>query len=281
MQTYIVEDALTIDVLFIVNSPLAFCDWREDAYIIIGNAKKIIWVQNDYALTIKKDIREIADEIWSTVPVASLMEYGITRKYINWNKLTWREGLMDTIIPKEAKKEIGTKEGLFYHGSFRRDRVPLFKEYFIHRDFDVNISAPSKVAGKFRTLANINFIKYTEREKQSLTIYNQLGYPYQIGGFQTALYIEDLTKHNRYCSPANRFYEYLNAEVAILFDINSRDHMLEAGYDVEPYTVYNRRDIPDRLEVWEEIAKEQKRLWARDYRSELKQEFLELCQNLL
>jgi hypothetical protein len=83
------------------------------------------------------------------------------------------------------------------------------------------------------------------------------------------LYIQDKTSDTEYHSPANRFYEYMAGESAILFDRPTHKTMEKAGYDVSEYLVDSADEFMEKSKEWKKIAEAQS-AWRKDYRGELR-----------
>lgn len=240
------------DNLIIVNSLYIFCNFRKEVEYLVENAKNVIWVQNDYDLPIPKFIRDKITCIMSTIKQPNDPLF----RYINWNLLTYKPCV------RPGKHDI---DGLFYYGACRDDRIQYFKKYLNSELYKIYISSTSKGGRKFRDICkNASIIK-------AWNTYTQLQ------RFQTTLYIEDKYSHKNYCSPANRFYEYLSAGLAILFDKSCLNTFDTAGYDITPYIVDNANDVYEKLKEYDKIVKKQKE-WHRDYISELNDTFDEVWE---
>lgn len=235
------------EIAIIVNSPYAFCHFREYLELYIQKRfKYIIWIQNDFNISVepKKELKDYV--LWTTVPSKIRNEMDA---YIDWNKLTYVEQ------PLPTKTEI---EGLIYFGAYRPGRGNYFTKYFTSDAFPLYVSpSSSRQAPKFKALNDkINILG----KLPSVTD--------EIRKYSASLYMEDAFSHKTYCSPANRFYECLGAGVPILFDTNCIKTFETAGYDISPYVVNDWQDIATLLSKSDEIRIEQSK-WRRDYRAEL------------
>jgi hypothetical protein len=59
--------------------------------------------------------------------------------------------------------------------------------------------------------------------------------------------MEDRSSHNRFCSPANRFYEYISSGSLVLFDSHCKKTFDQAGVDIEPYIVNSPADVKEKM----------------------------------
>lgn len=245
----LIRDANCLDVLYVVNSPFGFCDWREEAVEIACNTKRCVWVQNDYAIKPPSQFKKAAivfDDVFTTIPSAGT--------YIDWNRLTYSP-------LEKTKNDI---YGVFYHGAFRENRTQDFMKYLVSDSYNVTISS------------TINGVKkFAEFEKNELTV-NAARYlgPVtleQMSRFQVGLYIEDKNSHSEFHSLANRFYEYLSAGLAIAIDINCSGTFRKSGLKGwEQFVVSNENDLKVFVDNAEQHAAKQKKLWSKDYVQELR-----------
>lgn len=235
--------------LIVVNSPFAFCSWRETAKELIQKADRVIWVQNDY--DIQNPTKRKPDEIWSTVEQPGA-------EYINWNCLTFSNE------PPTGKKKF--VDGIMYYGAYRKGRENDFTKYLKGKAYPVYISSSAKGAKNFFGLL-----------KHDATYFPVFQNPQHIGIFGATIYMEDAASHKTYMSPANRFYECLSAGVAMGIDPEAAHTLIQAGMqDVDKFIVHNEQDVLNLITNHAEIAAQQYKLWAKDYRAELKERLREL-----
>jgi len=237
------------ETLIVVNSPFAFCTWRETAKELIEKAERIIWVQNDY--DIKNPFKRKPDEIWSTVEQKGA-------KYINWNVLTFN--------PNPNKIEKKYPGELFYYGAYRKGRVGDFVKYLKDKPYKVCISSSGKGVKEFNKLL-----------RKKARYFPPMLDPALLGLFSATIYMEDEASHSVYMSPANRFYECLSNNVAMGIDPEAAHTLTKAGMEsVDEFIVRDDKDVIHLLKHAEDIAARQFMLWAKDYRTELRQRLHEL-----
>ena len=89
--------------------------------------------------------------------------------------------------------------------------------------------------------------------------------------FPMTIYLEDEKTHTQFHSLANRFYECLSLGIAMGFDEACSQTLAKAGIleEARPWLVSSPKDVARLLPQWASIRKEQRRLWAKDYRAEL------------
>lgn len=240
---------LPYDELYVVNSPFGFCDWREQAVLIAQKAKKVFWIQNDYAIKPPSQFTKAQiqfTDILTTVPTQGT--------YIDWNRLTY------TPVPN-AKNDIA---GVFYHGAFRAGREDCFGKYLLSTAYNITVSSTVNGLKKFADFAS---------ESGSLNAIRYLG-PVtlkQMSRFQTGLYIEDKKSHSEFHSLANRFYEYLSAGLAIAIDKDCAVTFEKSGLrGWEAFVVNDSDELEVFCANWFTHAKSQKKLWTRDYIQDLR-----------
>lgn len=223
------------DVVFVVNSPFGFCDFREEIVDIVSKAKNRIWIQNDYTLPIPTQMKHLSFKTWSNI-------LSKDREYINWNLLTY--------VPR-GKGNVGT--GFIYWGAYRQDRVADFDKYFGEEyDPQFNISSTSTDFGKY-----------------PVKLWGPFHDASQLAKFSTTLYVEDKKNHGFYNSPANRLYEALSVDLAVYVDEACRHTFRDAGFKDFDFCIVNgAADLKRLLPRADEIRKKQS-VWKRDYRQTL------------
>jgi hypothetical protein len=227
------------DLIFFVNSPFVYCDFRKDFYEMIKVPdQRRVWIQNDYAL----EIRAPEPIFWTTIPDKFIKNP--KDSYINWNQLSY--------IPQDVN--LSRTNGLMYYGAFRKGRLNYFEKYLKDCLYPCFISTTPKHAPKFKEFNDkIIILKKFPSLIETISQYS------------ASLYIEDNWSNKHFCSPANRFYECLSAGVAILFDKSCEQTMQIAGYDVSKYVVDSKEELNMLLKFAPEVAREQVKLWRRDY----------------
>jgi hypothetical protein len=237
------------DILFVVAGIFRFCSYREQVLETIEKAGRVIYLENDYTIPIP--FKRTPDEFWSTV-----VRDGA--KYINWNSLTYIEGM------QELKRQYA--DGLLYYGRWRDGRKEYLEKWLQKKPYKVYVSTSRKQMKKFKVLL-----------KNSDIIFDKMTHSYQLSLFGCSIYMEDKSSHKTFMSPANRFYECLSHGIAMGIDENAAHTLIEAGMpNVEKYIVRTDADIENLILNSRDIAREQAQIWKRDYRAEIKIRFNEL-----
>lgn len=252
------------DVLFLVNGAFSYCSHRDDVAVAVRRARRIIWVQNDYAIyapipdgeaesTFRKAFRIRRDkglpdmDHWTTVKEKSHMT-GYSR-YLNWNALTALRRPMD--VCRTAADD------LFYYGAFRTSRGPSFDRYFKRHKMPIALSSASKkFAERYPHARIISAIPRGE-------FYDELN------GHGLGLYIEDPRSHREFHSPANRFYEMLSAGLPMVFEPDAITMLGKAKIDVTDFTVANQKECRSALRHRRDIQRTQRKRWWDDFRGNL------------
>lgn len=257
------------DVLILVNGAFSFCSHRDDVATAVKSAKRIIWVQNDYAIyapisdgdaqstfrkafVIRRTFGLPELDHWTTVKAKSTLTKG--SRYINWNMLT---ALKD---PLHCNPD--ASDDLFYYGAFRNGRAKTFDHYLKPTRMDVTISSSSK--------------KFAERypHAEILWAIPRGGFYTELNSHGLGLYIEDPRSHKEFHSPANRFYEMLSAGLPMMFEPDSIGMLEQAGYDVTPHVIERQRDAERFLKHRRSVQKVQRRHWWDNFRGRLRTRLL-------
>jgi len=238
------------DVLFVKFGVLRFCAYRDIVFQVYQKADLIINLENDYAF--KPDPRLLklnpSYTVWSTVP-KNCVEGG---RYINWNKASWIQG----IKPSKHKHW-----DVLYHGRWRDDREALFARYFDTPS--ITVSAHSRSQRKFL------------EQYPRVTLVPQLKDITELRHADLGLYLEDVKSSTLYCSPAQRFYECVQAGVPVIFDSACIRTFYTAGYgDVSNFAVGGSASALRMLRRAPKIVEAQAK-WYRDYGAELRHELME------
>lgn len=254
------------DILFVVNSPFGFCDWRDEAVEICNSAEYVLWVQNDYAIKPPSQFKSNGTQISQYLTTC---EDGTddSAQYIDWNKLTYNPDLV-AFRSKKAHKI----HGLFYYGAFREGREDAFKKYLDTVLYPPLVSTTPKTRQKFMDMNTQRNIKY----------YDAFTNLSQITMFQTSLYIEDKGSHGKMHSLANRFYEMLSAGLAICIDKESGPIFKRYGLKgYERFLVDSPWDVDKVVRTeWSKWASLQRADWAYDYLEELRSEFNQYLEDV-
>ena len=247
---YKAEEQRVYDALIIINGNFGFCNFRKEVISLCENNNKIyVWVGNDYAIKIPTQLGFIKKELfyWNAYDIKNdIKKIDNCYKYVNWNFITYNPKF------KTPEKKFG---GLMYYGAYRKNREKYFKKYFKDiKNYQLYISASSHNAKKeFSKLdEKINFF-----ECKGSGFFNRIGL------FENALYVEDEHTHNRYCSPANRFYEYMTAGCFIIFDYNCKKTFDIYGLDISEYQVSNQKEIVSLIQHRAELYPKQKKYFKQ------------------
>lgn len=227
------------DVIYLVNGPPAFCNWREELAAMVRKCGTLVFVQNDYTISPPSQVNKVLGErgwrdekghykpphIWTTVE--SKLRDEEADALVNWNCLTYT-GLTPTIRRTSAGKFI-------YYGSFRNGREEYFKKYFSNwnRKQALYISCPPRAVEKFTAITGTaaHFVdKFLDLEDSLMD-------------YQYTIYMEDVYSHKNYCHPANRFYECLSAGVIQFVDKNAAATLMRAGYHTGDVQVESMKDV--------------------------------------
>ena len=251
------------DVLFVVNGPFGFCDWREECVGIVKKADYIIYVQNDYAIKPPSQFKKAGikfDEIYTTCKGEG--------RYINWNQLTYNKDLINA-----KGKGLHSIDGLLYYGAFREGREAYFKTYFDTYMYRTNISTTPKARAKFQAINS-------QKNNHFYGPFSQLA---MMKNFKTSIYIEDKGSHNQIHSLANRFYEMLSANLAILVDVNAVPIFEWSGLELhDSFIVERAKDVDDVVRHdYIGIRMFQAKHWRANYRRNLQNEFKNLIKEIL
>lgn len=258
-----------LDTLIIVNGAYGFSKHLAPLGASIENARRVVWVQNDYtiipprddgdaespfrkAFVNRKDGGKDPTIFWSTCHKWSERPGS---SYVNWNMLTFDERYDPKAITNRRKV---ARDTLFYYGSYRdgsgkSSRVPLFDRYFKEPKVKTVISSPSpKFAARYTS-------KSVEHHGAVVdSFYHVLG----LHGL--GLYIEDRKSSEEFHSPANRFYEMLSAGLPMVFQPEAGPNMRKAGFNPARFVVSNAREITKCMEQREEIGALQRETWVPD-----------------
>jgi hypothetical protein len=257
--------AQPLDLLFIVNGAYAFCNCLPAIGKAVEQARRVVWVQNDYTIVPPKSVSKAGSpfraafvhratkklapvDYWTTVGKNAALTPNSA--YINWNSLTYE--------PIPIKIDPIKRGVLFYYGAFRKGREKAFDRYFTNPPVATMVSSTSNKF--FNKYPNLYTVEGIERERF---------YPF-LAEFGAGLYLEDEKSHVEFHSPANRFYEMLSAGLPILFQPEAEAMMLKAGIDIKESILYSPEAARDMLRYRDDMARVQRERWGRDYRTELR-----------
>lgn len=256
-----------LDVLVIMNGAYAFSKALEPLGAAILQAKRVVWVQNDYtiippkhesdaespfrkAFVLRKEQGKELTRYWTTCEDWAALTPG--SQYVNWNALTFDPDCDESTIKRRRKK---ATDDLFYYGSYRAasgksSRVKYFDRYFLSPRVPVTISSPAKQFAERYPKARV------EDKIEGDNFYET------IASHGAGLYIEDRMSHERFHSPANRFYEMLSAGLPIIFQPECGTMLRRAGYDPSPFAASTALEVQRALEKREKFGREQREAWG-------------------
>lgn len=206
-----------------------FLRWMEDR----KNKSKFYFMSNEYNLIPNSSFYKFLKNNNYSV-IANHIEKGTSvKEYDNFHTFNLNLLLFDG-RNAQCKKQYD----LIYWGSYRPNREVYFKKYF---NRDMMLSTSQKNLRKFRAIGcdaiGINKLNW-DKHKETLNL------------FKYTLYIEDVKTHNHYSHLANRFYEALQCNVLMFFDINTKKTTELAGLTVPDfYFVKDAKELKDKMKV--------------------------------
>lgn len=291
---------MKLDLLIIINGAYGFSKHLPALAAAVLKARRIVWVQNDYTIEPPKITSNGVSpfraafrkrheaglphmDFWTTCE--DWAKFTPESLYVNWNALTFDQNYDPKIINSRRK---AANDDLLYYGSFRSDgnmgkegyrtgkkgREKYFDRYFKWPEVNTTISSPSKAFREKYEVMGSKKITYADAIKEDF-----FG---TIGRYGLGLYIEDRMSHERFHSPANRFYEMLSAGLPIVFQPECGTMMRRAGFNPEPYYVHKAKDIKRFMDNREDVGKEQRKLWIdgkpEQFRARLDEQFFNAWQ---
>lgn len=267
-----VAKAHTIDTLFIVNGPMAFCDFLPQLSLLVRMASRVVFVQQDYTIMPPKPeskaespFRKVFADLqlrpifWTTVRKNVQTSKD---QYINWNQLTYD--------PQEFKP-MPADQHLLYYGAYREKREPLFKKYLANAPYDVHVSTTNLRGKKFKAL------------DENILIIPPFSHIANIPMASASIYIEDPLSSKEFHSPANRFYEMLSAGIPLFFEASTLGMLAQASiFPRDSWVTYNSLDLYKRMEILDldTMRREQRELWDADYVDNLEMNVLNAWHDL-
>jgi hypothetical protein len=252
---------MAIDTLFIVNGPMAFCDFLPELADLVRKAARVVFVQQDYTIMppsahskAESAFRKVFADLnlrpifWTTVMKNVLM---LDDQYINWNQLTY---------DPQPLKPLAEGRVLMYYGAYREKREAMFKKYFQSAPYNVQVSTTTLRGKKFKALDdNITIIPpFDGLDNMPLC--------------SASLYIEDPLSSKEFHSPANRFYELLSAGIPIFFEESTVPMLAEANIVVpQAWVVTGKEQLYSKLlhTDLDGMRKLQRDMWDKPYVVEL------------
>lgn len=269
-----ISEMRNLDVLIIVNGAYAFCNQLEPLSHAVINAKRIIWIQNDYsvvppindgkaespfrkAFVIRKEQGKPHLDFWTTCAKESLATDRSC--YVNWNCLS----MLERAMPAPWKSD-----DLAYYGSYRANRKKYFDRYFELPKCRVIISSPSR---KFAEIYVSELISHCGTAPDLIKWLSERG---------LGLYLEDARSHREYHSPPNRFYEMLSAGLGMVFQPEAGQTLRKAGYEIGEFTIesFGNNSLKNMMDRRAEIAVRQYRTWF-DHASKERRELNSVVKN--
>lgn len=268
------EDYLTyhdvIGTLFIVNGPMAFCDFLEPLAAMVRMANKVVFIQQDYTIMppgpqskAESPFRKVFADLklrpafWTTVK-KNIQQPG--DKYINWNMLTY---------DPQPFPDLALDHSLMYYGAYREKREPMFKKYFVGTPYRVEVSTT--------TLRGKKFLALDDKIKIIPPFVGLANMP----RCTASLYIEDPLSSKEFHSPANRFYELLSAGIPIFFDRGSLGMLAEAGIvPVDAWVVNGKEELYRKMIHFDmdQMRCDQRTRWESPYVARLQERLLKIWQ---
>lgn len=220
----------------IINSPWQFSAIRERVTEYVDQAKRMIYVENDYAMApttltaISRWMKNNPGQLdyWTTRLINA--QKSPRSRYVNWNALFYVPATPTEEISWPARK----KPRLFYYGALRKGRDPVFREYF-GRDagFDLVIASSLMYGKRFKER-----FPHCEVLKSVPNVVDWL----QDGTF--TIYVEDERATKEFYSLACRFYEAVSAGIFQLVDARAVDNFKKANIPLDPeWVVGNLNDV--------------------------------------
>ena len=256
-----IKEQTDVDILFLVAGVFLYCRCLPELAVAVENAKRVVWVQNDYTIMPPKDDGAAESpfrfafrkrrmdgkpptDFWTTMKSYSTKTDGSA--YLNWNSMAY-EHMSDKDF--EASWEDGKRgNSVLYFGADRAGRLDYFNRYFIGQEAPVTISTFSKSMARYNEHADV------------VSMFPRTKFKECMQEFPLGLYLEDKKSHQIFTSPATRFYEMLGTGMAMVFQPAAVHMLAEAGYQVGPYTVAPE-GLSDALSRARDTAKLQ-RAWA-------------------
>lgn len=254
------------DRIFIINSPSAFCPYRDALARLCADHPDVVWIMQDYTIYPPTQMRKTLKrkmQCWSTLgynPYPGRLTYAnlIFSETVNWNMLTW-----DPMPLRDP-----TIEGLIYYGAYRLGRVDLFQKYLFGQPFRVNISASRQAMKKFYA-QDYHIVEYEPFRNVIASLQ----------AFSSTIYIEDEFSRDHYTATANRFFEAASAGIPIFFDRGCLKNLEEDGIEIDPEWIIDDpsdlRRHPQTLRVYAEA--QAKAFRQRDYLGELRCKLSSIC----
>lgn len=271
--TLMIDGDVSVDTLFIVNGPMAFCDFLEELAVLVRRAKNVIFVQQDYTIMppsrnskAESPFRKVFADLdlrpafWTTVE-SNIVEPADC--YINWNQLTYDP----QPFPLDSSARI-----LMYYGAYREKREQMFKKYFQGAPYKVVVSTTTLRGKKFKALDD------------KITIAPPFTGLHDMPLCSASLYIEDQMSSKNFHSPANRFYELLSAGIPIFFERTTLPMLARAGIvPKDGWVVSNKEQLYHQLlhNDLDAVRRQQRQLWDKDYVGELRSRLLALWREHL
>jgi len=245
-----------IDTLIIVNGITLFCEFREEAKKLIYNAKKIIWIGNDYSIKIPSLLKNNLNGK-SIIRIAQYDNFDNIKNHytLDLNKL---------LSKNDMPKNIYDISGLFYYGAFREGRLNSFNKYLkFNKNLDIHILSSKN-----------NAENYYKINSKSNIYTNKTNVLDVLPKFQCSIYIEDDFSHKNIMTPANRFYEIISCKTLLFYDYACKKTLENAGYWDEDFAVNSQDEIIEKLKNYNELREKQILKYSeKNFKKELDNDF--------
>lgn len=259
----LVDDAKTakqaldykIGKVFVVNGMFGFCDFREEIAKLCKQAQEVVWIGNDYAIKLPSNLSFLKESSkFKRIAQYSNFDGMKNHAYVDFNKLLHWDG----------EKQDYQFDGVIYYGAFRNDRLASFQTWLKPSAYPVHVSTAAR-----------NFAEFSEINPK-LRLYSAGGDIRKVlPKFQSSIYIEDNFSHKNPMSPANRFYECIGSKILLFYDTKCKQTLTNAGYWDDAFAVDSPEQLATKLKDYDSLREKQiQQFKDRDFRAELKQEFL-------
>ncbi len=192
------------------------CDFTAiDKVIEAQKNCRIGWLTNEFELFANTYVKERMDFI-----ITNFEAHGIKKAH------TYRDHLMvnlNTLIFSDVNPKFAKKYDVCYFGTYRKYREEYFKRYFRE---EFILSTTKKNFKRFADLGLdcVATDKFCVKEGQET-----------LNLFSATLYLEDSKTHTCFNYMANRFYEALQCNTALFFDVSCRNTIVNDAYAVDDY----------------------------------------------
>lgn len=250
------------DVLFVGYYPVFYHPAKDAVKELHANARTVIEVRNDYLFTVDAVFRQHPNRaVWGLNPWQC-------DELVNWNQCLWAD-----TVPLGQRGP--ARWPVLYYGSLRRHRLARLKEYLASPLVTVS-ACGERSFDRWRTLGARRLVdrlpSMEALRSARVSLYLQDDYPARVRALARGQPFAEF--------PTMRFYEALQQGVALAIDAAARPSFEMAGFDVAPFCVVSAEDLTSRYPFMKTWAREQHRLWYRDYNADLRRRVTKLCRRL-